>query len=65
VIILAHSNLPALCAEIRFAREGMPESRLLALRVAIAEGSYRIDAEAIADRLIAAAAWDIKSAGHH
>lgn len=42
------------CAEIRLARELCPESRILALRAAIAEGRYRIDSQAIALKLIAA-----------
>lgn len=54
VTILARSNLPAPpCAEIRLAREPCSESRIIALRAAIAEGRYRIDAEAIAARLVA------------
>jgi anti-sigma28 factor (negative regulator of flagellin synthesis) len=41
-------------AEIRLARELCPESRILALRKAIAEGCYRIDSQVIAAKLIAA-----------
>ena len=55
VTLLARSNLPAPPgAQTRLARGTGPESRILALRAAIAEGRYRIDPQAIADRLIAA-----------
>lgn len=55
VTTLARPHLPpSSCAEIRLAREVCPESRIIALRTAIADGSYRIDSETIATRLIAA-----------
>ncbi len=55
VTTLARPQLPpSSCAEIRLARKACPESRLIALRTAIADGNYRIDPEAIATGLIAA-----------
>jgi len=45
---------PSFCAESRLARKACPESRIVALRAAIADGSYRIDAEVIATGLMAA-----------
>ena len=42
-------------AEIRLGRDACPESRLLALRTAIADGRYRIDSQAIAAKMIASA----------
>lgn len=55
VTTLARTHLPpSSCAEIRLARKACPESRIVALRTAIADGSYRIDPEAIATGLIAA-----------
>ena len=66
VTFLARSNRPAPpCAEIRLAREICPESRLLALRAAIAEGRYRIDSQVIAARLIAAIDPHSQSIGQH
>jgi hypothetical protein len=66
VTLLARSNLPALlCAEIRLARKSCPESRIFALRAAIAEGRYRIDSQAIAARLIAAIDPHFQPIGKH
>ena len=52
-------------AEIRLGRKACPESRLLALRTAIAEGRYRIDPTAIAARMIASAASHFQSTHNH
>jgi len=63
---LARSHLPApLCAQIQLARGTCPESRILALRAAIAEGRYRIDPQAIAARLIAAIDPHFQPIGKH
>ena len=52
-------------AEIRLARELCPESRILALRKAIAEGGYRIESQVIAAKLIAALDPDFQPVGQH
>jgi anti-sigma28 factor (negative regulator of flagellin synthesis) len=66
VTLLARSNpLAPPCAEIRLARELCPESRILALRAAIAEGHYRIDSQAIALKLIAAIDPHFQPVGQH
>jgi hypothetical protein len=66
VTLLARSNLPAPpCAEIRLARETCSESRIFALRAAIAEGRYRIDSQAIAAKLIATIDPHSQSVGKH
>ena len=66
VTLLARSNLPAPpCAQTQLARGNGPESRILALRAAIAEGRYRIDPQAIADRLIAAIDPHLQPIGKH
>jgi hypothetical protein len=66
VTLLARPTLPASpCAEIRLARETCPESRIFALRAAIAEGRYRIDSQTIAARLIAAIGPHFQSIGKH
>ena len=46
-------------ADIRPARDGCPESRIRALRTAIASGEYRIDSNAIAAKLIASIHLDL------
>ncbi|MEO8186537.1 MAG: flagellar biosynthesis anti-sigma factor FlgM [Burkholderiaceae bacterium] len=53
------------CAEIRLGRELCPESRIVALRTAIAEGRYRIDSQAIAAKLIAAIDPHFQPVGQH
>jgi hypothetical protein len=66
VTLLARSNLPApLCAQTQLARGTSPESRILALRAAIAEGRYRIDPPAIAAKLIAAIDPHFQPIGKH
>jgi anti-sigma28 factor (negative regulator of flagellin synthesis) len=66
VTLLARSNLSAQpCAEIRLARETCRESRILALRTAIAVGRYRIDSQAIAAKLIAAIDPHFQSIDRH
>jgi len=53
VTIPARSNLPAdLCAEFQLLRATCAESRILALRSAVADGRYGINAAAMAAKLI-------------
>ena len=66
VTLLARSNLSAPpCAQTRLARGTGPESRILALRAAIAEGRYRIDPQAIAARLIVTIDPHVQPTGKH
>jgi len=66
VTSLARSNFFAPpCGDIRLAPGTCTESRLLALRAAVAQGRYRIDSQAIAARLIAALSPQLQSIGKH
>jgi hypothetical protein len=66
VTSLARSNFFApLCGDIRLAPGTCTESRLFALRTAIAEGRYRVDSQAVAARLIAAIDPQLHFIGKH
>ena len=63
---LARSNRPASrCAKLRLARDVHREGRVLALRLALADGRYHIDSQAIAAKLIAAIDPHFQLIGKH